>query len=43
MGEEGALGLAFDRNYSRNGRFFVNYVAPGGAFGQGITRVVGSD
>lgn len=38
-GEEGLLGLAFDRNYAANGRFFVNYVAPGGAFNQGVTRV----
>ncbi len=38
MGEEGLLGLAFDRNCVNNGRFFVNYVAPGGSFGQGVTR-----
>lgn len=38
-GEEGVLGLAFDPNYAANGRFFVNYVAPGGAFGQGVTHI----
>ena len=26
---EGLLGLAFDPNYATNGRFYVNYVAPG--------------
>src|SRR5580765_6627005 len=34
-GEEGLLGLAFDRNYATNGRFYVNYVARGGTFHQG--------
>jgi glucose/arabinose dehydrogenase len=38
-GEEGLLGLAFDRNYATNGRFYVNYVAPGGSFGQGVTNI----
>jgi hypothetical protein len=38
-GEEGLLGLAFDPNYAANGRFYVNYVAPGGAFHQGVTHV----
>ncbi len=38
-GEEGLLGLAFDPNYASNGRFYVYYVAPGGSFGQGVSRV----
>ena len=38
-GERGLLGLAFDANYASNGKFYVNYTAPGGAFGNGITRV----
>ena len=38
-GERGLLGLAFDPNYATNGKFYVNYTAPGGAFGFGITRV----
>jgi glucose/arabinose dehydrogenase len=39
VSEEGLLGLAFDPNYAANGRFYVNYVAPGGSFGQGVTHV----
>jgi len=38
-GEEGLLGLAFDRNYATNGRFYVNYVTPGGSFHQGVTHI----
>ena len=38
-GEAGVLGLAFDPKHTRNGRFYVNYVGPGGAFDQGITHV----
>ena len=38
-GEEGLLGLAFDPNYARNGRFYVNYVTPGGGFGSGVTHI----
>jgi glucose/arabinose dehydrogenase len=38
-GEAGLLGLAFDPNYARNGRFYVNYVGPGGAWDHGITHV----
>ena len=39
IGEEGLLGLAFDRNYATNGRFYVNYVSPGGTFNQGVTHI----
>jgi glucose/arabinose dehydrogenase len=38
-GEEGLVGLAFDPNYTTNGRFYVYYVAPGGSFGQGVSHV----
>src|SRR6266403_4276525 len=38
-GEQGLLGLAFDPDYSTNGKFYVNCVAPGGAFNAGITQV----
>ena len=36
-GEQGLLGLAFDPDYASNGRFYLNYTAPGGAFGAGVT------
>ena len=39
VSEEGLLGLAFDPNYATNGRYYVNYVAPGGAFNQGVTNI----
>src|SRR5436305_14278757 len=38
-GEEGLLGLAFDPNYATNGKFYVNCIAPGGAFNSGITQI----
>jgi len=38
-GEQGLLGLAFDPAYATNGKFYVDVIAPGGAFGQGITQV----
>lgn len=38
-GEQGLLGLAFDPNYSTNGRFYVDYTAPGGSFGAGVTHI----
>src|SRR5262249_40414205 len=38
-GEEGLLGLAFDPNYATNGKFYVDCVAPGGAFNNGMTQI----
>ena len=38
-GEEGVLGLAFDPDYATNGKFYVDCVAPGGAFSAGITQI----
>ncbi|HEV3243554.1 MAG TPA: PQQ-dependent sugar dehydrogenase [Chthoniobacterales bacterium] len=38
-GEEGLLGLAFDPDYVTNGKFYVDCVAPGGAFGMGMTQI----
>jgi glucose/arabinose dehydrogenase len=38
-GEQGLLGLAFDPNYARNGKFYLNYTVPGGRFGNGVTRI----
>jgi glucose/arabinose dehydrogenase len=30
-GEQGLLGMAFDPNYATNGRFYINFTAPGGS------------
>src|SRR5256884_7619579 len=38
-GEQGLLGLAFDSDYATNGKFYVNCIAPGGAFNSGITQI----
>ena len=38
-GEQGLLGLAFDPGYATNGRFYLNFVVPGGQWGNGITHV----
>lgn len=38
-GEQGLLGMAFDPSYATNGKFYVDYVAPGGAFGNGTTHI----
>ena len=38
-GEQGLLGLAFDPGYAANGRLYLNYVVPGGQWGNGITHV----
>ena len=37
--EEGLLGLAFDPSYATNGKFYIDYVAPGGAYGHGVSRI----
>ena len=37
--EQGVLGLAFDPKYSENGKFYVHFTAPGGAFGDGVSLV----
>ena len=38
-GEQGLLGLAFDPNYATNGKFYLNFTVPGGAYGNGVTHV----
>ena len=38
-GEQGLLGLAFDPNYAANGKFYLNFTVPGGAYANGITHV----
>lgn len=38
-GEQGLLGMAFDPDYASNGKFYVNYTVPGGAFGAGVTHI----
>jgi hypothetical protein len=38
-GEEGLLGLAFDPDYASNGKFYLDYVTPGGAYGNGVTHI----
>jgi hypothetical protein len=37
--EQGLLGLAFDPSYPANGRFYLNYTAPGGVWDQGVTHI----
>lgn len=37
--EQGLLGLAFHPKYAENGIFYVNYVAPGGKFDDGVQTV----
>jgi glucose/arabinose dehydrogenase len=37
--EQGLLGMAFDPNYATNGRFYLNYTAPGGSFHNGLTHI----
>jgi Ca2+-binding RTX toxin-like protein len=37
--EQGLLGLAFHPDYANNGKFYVNYTAPGGG-AQGKTKIV---
>src|SRR5436305_15151353 len=38
-GEQGLLGMAFDPNYATNGKFYLNFTVPGGAFGNGVTHI----
>jgi glucose/arabinose dehydrogenase len=38
-GEQGLLGMAFDPSYAANGKFYLNFTVPGGAFGNGVTRI----
>jgi glucose/arabinose dehydrogenase len=38
-GEQGLLGMAFDPNYATNGKFYLNFTVPGGAFNNGTTHV----
>lgn len=38
-GEQGLLGLAFDPNYASNGKFYLDFTVPGGAFNNGTTHV----
>lgn len=38
-GEQGLLGMAFDPRFSSNGKFYLNFTVPGGAFGNGVTHV----
>ena len=38
-GEQGLLGMAFDPNYAVNQKFYLNFTAPGGAFGNGVTHI----
>jgi len=38
-GEQGLLGMAFDPGYATNGKFYLNFTVPGGAFGNGVTHV----
>jgi glucose/arabinose dehydrogenase len=37
--EQGLLGIAFDPNYATNGRFYVSYTTPGGAFGTCVSHI----
>ena len=37
--EQGLLGMAFDPSYATNGKFYLNFVVPGGTWGNGVTHV----
>jgi glucose/arabinose dehydrogenase len=39
VGEQGLLGMAFDPNFATNGKFYLNFLVPGGALNHGMTRV----
>ena len=38
-GEQGLLGMAFDPNYATNGKFYLDFVVPGGFWNMGTTHV----
>ncbi len=38
-GEQGLLGMAFDPDYANNGKFYLDFTVPGGAFSHGVTHV----
>lgn len=38
-GEQGLLGFAFDPDYATNHKFYVHFVVPGGAFGNGTSHI----
>jgi glucose/arabinose dehydrogenase len=38
-GEQGLLGMAFDPNYTTNGKFYLNFTVPGGTWGNGVTHI----
>jgi glucose/arabinose dehydrogenase len=37
--EQGLLGMAFDPNYASNGKFYLDFVVPGGKWGNGTTHI----
>ena len=37
--EQGLVGMAFDPNYGVNGKFYLDFVVPGGKWGHGTTHV----
>ncbi len=39
VSEQGLLGLAFDPLYASNGKFYINFVVPGGFWGNGTTHI----
>jgi hypothetical protein len=39
VSEQGLLGLAFDPLYASNGKFYLNFVVPGGFWGNGTTHI----
>jgi glucose/arabinose dehydrogenase len=39
VAEQGLLGMAFDPNFATNGKFYLNFLVPGGALNHGTTRV----
>jgi glucose/arabinose dehydrogenase len=39
VGEQGLLGMAFDPNFDTNGKFYLNFLVPGGGLNHGMTRI----